>query len=744
MYRAKGMPGSNGVRITFRKKALLIILPMLCVASMVYTYDAIRTEKEIVRSEIIKRAEAITSLATRTGELPILSGSGEFLKNAVAPLSENPEVVSVAFFDAGMHELIREGRPIPGPLPLLSAGNPISMTDAKDMFIFYAPIFAVRQSDAIGIFHEGSGASPVREHIGWVQLGFSKGIMNDAVGKVVSRGILLAVVFTGGISLAVFFLITVTTRPLMVLFQAVKKLEKGEYPEIKHISSTDEIGQLAVAFNRMSSAIKERESALVASENRLRELFERVEHAIFRLDARGAIIDANSRFRDLFGEAGSFGDVVGGEKEVLNCFQAASSGGAVHREKRANGKDGELVISLSLYPVIGQGGEIVGYDGYIMDITEKKTMEEGLLRSQKLEAVGTLAGGMAHDFNNVLTAILGYSELMLEEIKEGEHFYRAVSTINSAAKRGADLSMKILSVTRKEKLLIRPIDMNEIVKNSIELLHRSIPKDIQIVTALGPDIPMAMADPSQMQQVVLNLAINARDAMSGGGRLTIGTELAQDYVRLSVSDTGTGMSGATRSRIFDPFFTTKEAGKGTGLGLYIVHSIVANHGGHINLYSEQGSGTVFNVYVPVARGEAPEEAAEPGELGGQETILMIDDETTVREMTRDMLSRLGYEVLLAGGGTEGLRIFREKKADISLIILDMVMPEMGGKDVFRLLKEINPAVKVLICSGFSQEGFEGIENLLAQGADGFIQKPFSCHDIASAMRKALSGKRPVP
>jgi PAS domain S-box-containing protein len=740
------------MRLSFRKKALLLILPILGIVSAVFTFDAIRTEKEIVRTEIIKRAEAITTLATRTGELPLLSGNPELLRNTMLSLRASSEVAAVTFFDSGMNIVIHDGAPITGRMPVLSASAPMAMAEDRNLFIFYAPVFTVRAREDIDIFEGATASRRDRETIGWIRLGFSKAAMNEAVGKVVSRGIMLAAIFTVGSSIAVFFLITIATRPLMVLIQAVRKLERGEYPEIKALSSTDEIGELAVAFNRMSKAIKEREADIVESENRMRELFERVEHAIFRLDARGAIIDANSRFRDLFGTPEMFWEVLGGEEKVLGCLQEASSGVAVHREKRAVGRDGELVISLSLYPVIGLDGDIGGYDGYLIDITEKKRMEEGLLRSQKLEAVGTLAGGMAHDFNNILTAVLGYSEIMLEEIKEGQPYYQAVTTINDAAKRGADLAMKILSVTRREQLSIKAIHLNELVRSSIELLRRSIPKDIQIVTELGDDIPTIMADPSQIQQVLLNLAINARDAMADGGTLMVGLGMVAEetgagggpqgtggFIKLYVSDTGVGMSKVTQGRIFDPFYTTKEAGKGTGLGLYIVHSIVSNHGGHINLYSEQGKGTIFNVYLPVVKGEEVAEHEEVGELRGSEMILVIDDEAAVREMSRDLLGRLGYEVKLADGGSEGLRVFREMKDKISLVVLDMMMPERGGKEVFRLLKEIKPDARVLLCSGFCQEGYAGIEDLLKEGADGFVQKPFSRRQIALALRKALSG-----
>lgn len=746
------------MRLTFRKKALLLILPILGFVSTVYTYEAIKTEKEIARTEIIKRAEAITKLATKTGELPILSGNPEVLKGVVSSLRDNSEVASVSVYDSKMNLLVHDGSLISGRSPVLSPDAPMSMFDEKDMFVFYAPVFTVRAREDVDIFQEGEKSRQTKDTIGWVRLGFSKAAMNEAAQKLVLRGLTLAIVFTVGSSIAVFFLITIATKPLMVLFNAARKLEKGEYPEIRDISSTDEIGELGAAFNKMSMAIKEREGKLVDSENRIRELFERVEHAIFRLNKDGAIIEANAKFRDLFGDVHMFGDILVGKEKARNCFRKASARSAVHLEEKAYGKDETaLTVLLSLYPEAGQKGELRGFDGYIIDITEKKGLEERLIRSQKLEAVGTMAGGIAHDFNNLLQAILGYSEMMLKMTKEGDVFDHPVKIIHNAAKRGAELTKAILSVTRKEKMEKKTVAVNEIVRSSIELLQRSLPKNIDIMVELCEDIPDIMADPSQIQQVILNLAVNARDAMPDGGTLTIKTELihaesspdgklsqgTEGHIKLSISDTGMGMDKTTREKIFDPFFTTKEAGKGTGLGLYIVHSIIINHGGYIDLYSEQGEGTRFSVYLPIVRGEDIEEPHATEDLTGAETILVIDDERVLREMCSDMLTPLGYEILLAESGDKGIGTFRQMKDKISLVILDMVMPKMSGSEVFRLLKTINPGVKILLCSGHNQHGYAAIQSLLQEGAAGFIQKPFVRRDIALAIKKALSKRDKV-
>jgi CheY-like chemotaxis protein/two-component sensor histidine kinase len=300
------------------------------------------------------------------------------------------------------------------------------------------------------------------------------------------------------------------------------------------------------------------------------------------------------------------------------------------------------------------------------------------------------------------------------------------------------------------------VNVNEIVRNSIELLQRSIPKNIEIITHLSEGIPMTKADPSQLQQVIINLVVNARDAMPEGGRLSIETASVGaengaangaanninsergGFVKLAISDTGIGIDTVTQRKIFDPFFTTKEIGKGTGLGLYIVHSIVNNHGGYINLYSEPFKGTQFKIYLPITKGQDPEEEFSSISIRGTGTVLVIDDEADVRELCRDMLEPLGYTVLLAADGNAGINIFREMKDKISLVVLDMIMPKMGGSEVFQALKTISQDVRILLCSGYSQNGFAGIDELLKRGAAGFIQKPFSRRTIAFAIKKAIA------
>lgn len=495
---------------------------------------------------------------------------------------------------------------------------------------------------------------------------------------------------------------------------------------------------------------------------RFKEIIDSAFDVILITGSDGGIIYVNQAFSEITG----FGqdEALGQKPSILksgyhdeqfyrNMWNTIKAGRIWKGEFVNKKKNGEVYYTSAIIsPIHTEEG--FNFVSIQRDITQEKRLYEQLLRAQKMESIGTLAGGIAHDFNNLLTAILGYSEIMMTKTKKGDPFYKPVNIINNAAEKGAELARKILMVTHKEKLETKSLNLNEIINNCMELLERSIPKSIEIITHLKSDLPNIMADPTQMQQVVINLAVNARDAMPKGGRLTIETgvvgaengaagELREGggrLLRLSISDTGSGIDKETQRKIFDPFFTTKESGKGTGLGLYMVHSIVSNHGGYVNLYSEPDKGTLFNIYLPVTSVDHADNTMELLELSGTETILFIDDEPDIRELCRDMIEPLGYKVLLAGSGYEGINIYRLMRDEISLVVLDMVMPKMGGSEVFQALKNIKQDVNVLICSGFSHDGFAGIENLIKGGASGFIQKPFTRNAITHAIRQALSKK----
>jgi PAS domain S-box-containing protein len=413
-------------------------------------------------------------------------------------------------------------------------------------------------------------------------------------------------------------------------------------------------------------------------------------------------------------------------------------------------KDGSLYYEKMIITSIKNAlNEIINFVAIKRDITKEKRLEEQLVHSQKMEAVGTLAGGIAHDFNNVLTAIMGYAEILKDEIGEDDPKYKAVSIIDSSAQRGAEMASRILNVTRKDNWELRTVDLNRVIEETMELLSRSIPKNVTIDMKLKGDLPKIKADSTQLQQVIMNLAVNARDAMPQGGRLLIETDeveydagkkslLSQKMVRLSISDSGEGIQRQNVQKVFDPFFTTKDRSRGTGLGLYIVHSIISNHNGYINLYSEPGYGTRFNIYLPVCmENQQTDDKSKKIEVKGTGRILLVDDEFYVRECCRDLLKRMGYSVITASDGHEAISIYGKEGNAIDLVVLDMIMPGINGDEVFSILKGINPAVRVVIISGYSDEGFSGIGKLLKNGARGYVQKPFSYETLAGTVAAAL-------
>ncbi|MFH0784926.1 MAG: response regulator [Pseudomonadota bacterium] len=385
---------------------------------------------------------------------------------------------------------------------------------------------------------------------------------------------------------------------------------------------------------------------------------------------------------------------------------------------------------------------------------EMEKLQQQLLHAQKMEAIGTLAGGVAHDFNNLLQGVQGYTELLL--LKAGGQNTRELQEILRAAKRGGELTRQLLTFSRKVKSNLVPVDLNQVISGLRDLLERTIPKMIKVTLHLKSNLDFVNADASQIEQVLMNLAVNARDAMPDGGHLTIGTEdIVMDvryntvlpemvpgpYVLLAVSDTGQGMDQETQNRIFDPFFTTKAIGKGTGLGLAIVYGIVKNHKGHIVCYSEPAKGTTFKIYLPAIQhlqtailGEAAEELPR-----GTETILLVDDESFIRDIGRQILTEFGYTVLSATDGESALEIYEREKEKIALIILDIIMPGMGGEQCLKKMVERHSPVKVIIASGYSASSLLG--NIVGSGAADFIDKPYDVGKMLRTIRRVLDGEK---
>ena len=377
------------------------------------------------------------------------------------------------------------------------------------------------------------------------------------------------------------------------------------------------------------------------------------------------------------------------------------------------------------------------------DVTELKALEYQLRQSQKLEVVGTLVGGVAHDFNNILGGILGYASLLKQRLGGSPEASKYVETIERSAQRGAELAAKLLSAAKQSPAPSGPVDVNDLVDETLELLERTFYKKVRIRKRLDPAVRPLIADAGQLQQVILNLCVNARDAMPEGGVLTVETKVSKEdaKLRLSVEDTGMGMEPSTMERLFEPFFSTKGE-EGTGLGLAVVYGIVKSHGGDVRVKSSQGKGARFDIFLPIKWAEeraAGEPQPEPIE-GSGELILLVDDELVLRQLGKEILEGYGYRVEAVSSGQEAVAFLRSADENVSLVILDLVMPGLDGVETYRRLRAIDAEVPVLLSSGLTAE--ETVQQVLRKGASGFIAKPYAIRDLTQAVSMALKGDSP--
>jgi PAS domain S-box-containing protein len=434
------------------------------------------------------------------------------------------------------------------------------------------------------------------------------------------------------------------------------------------------------------------------------------------------------------------------QNEIVNVDEKV-----VNYEVRGLKSTGEE-IDLALWPRRIEYAREPATVLFMADTTEAKKLRSQLIHAQKMEAIGILAGGVAHDFNNLLQVIQGYSELLQFDENMEDRVRSRLGKISHAARSGADLVKRLLAFSRKTEMHLRPVNLNDKIVQITSLLERTIPKSIRVVLHLPNELPAINADPSQMEQVLVNLAVNARDAMPDGGWLTIeaqhvtldedycGRHLEAkpgDYVLVSVSDTGQGMENETLNRIFEPFYTTKEAGAGTGLGLATVYGIIKQHDGHIACHSELGVGTTFKIYLPIIETETESEppSDESAIPRGTETVLLVDDEKVARDLGREILEHCGYITLTADNGKEALDLYRKEGDKIAMVILDLIMPEMGGKRCLEELLKIDPDAKILVASGLADE-MQSNKSIEA-GARGFVGKPYDMRSMLQAIRGVL-------
>jgi two-component system, cell cycle sensor histidine kinase and response regulator CckA len=518
-------------------------------------------------------------------------------------------------------------------------------------------------------------------------------------------------------------------------------------------------GCLAVMEDIMPRKLAEQ--ALRDSEEKYRTVLKSSPDPIVVYDQGGRAIYVNPAFGRTFGWSdeeliGKRIDYVPEEEKpkTIETLNLLYEGKVVPSfETRRLTKDGRcLDINISAALLTDDAGKPAGNVVTLRDITQDKSLRNQFLQAQKMEAVGTLAGGIAHDFNNLLQIVLGYSEALLKRKKQGEKDYSDIYKILEAGKRGANLVKNLLTFSRKVEPVYQPVNLNSEVFQIQQLISRAIPKTIKIDLHLSGDLELVLADQSQLGQILMNLGVNARDAMPYGGTLTFRTSNAildeayssahigvkpGRYVLLTVSDTGLGMEPETVAHIFEPFFTTKAVTQGTGLGLATVYGIVKRHDGHIICSSEPGNGTTFKIYFPVneTRNDSNPAIDDVAIPGGTETILVVEDDDVIRELCEATLNSFGYEVVVAENGKEALEIYEREGNRISLIVLDLIMPEMDGKQCLAEILRVNPEARVLIASGHSVNG--GAEGLLETGAKGFLGKPYDMRQFLTTVREVI-------
>jgi two-component system cell cycle sensor histidine kinase/response regulator CckA len=506
--------------------------------------------------------------------------------------------------------------------------------------------------------------------------------------------------------------------------------------------------------------IKSAQDVVNKSEEKYRRLFEKSKDAIFISNPGRRFIDINQAGIELFGYTKEELLSLDLEKVYWNPDDREVLWQKLHRsgfvsdfEVEMKRKDGEkIIVHISFSVITDDAGQVSGYQGIIRDVTERKRLERQLLQSQKMESVGILAGGVAHDFNNLLTAISGYGQILQETIpKDDELSQESIRNVLNAADRAAELTRGLLAFSRKQLISPKPVQIDTLIRDTGKLIQRIIGEDIEFSTDFTSKNLLVKADPGQIEQILMNLATNARDAMPHGGQLSIttrhmvveeGSETLYDlqspgkYALISVSDTGTGMDKKTLENIFEPFFTTKEVGKGTGLGLSIVHGIIKQHNGSVLASSEPGKGTTFDIYLPLVKGHAVKEELKISTryTGGMETLLVVEDDEIVRAFMKRILERASYRVIIANDGEDAVARFRDQD-DISLVLSDLVMPKKNGKEMLDEIKKIKPGIKAVFISGYAADVMQK-KGMFEESAE-FITKPFKKNDLLQKVREVL-------
>ena len=750
---------------SIRLKLTVFVILLLIFTTFAFYIVTVKIQNKTILNEIIKRAETSSKSAAAVAAYSLVSGDSLGLDHIVFEgRSSNNDVEYMAIVDKKMRILAHSDIKKRGEVLKEAEGatlkkdgdgtvvREISFSENK-IFEVYTPILFKGKS------------------LGSVLVGVNQSVLlkaqSFARGRIIwlcASILLVAVISVIGISVLI-------TRSIQELALGVEELEQGKLGRPLRVYSRDELGRLTESFNKMSRTIMEQQEEVAKYTRQLQTLSENAPFGMVMVDKDGVFKYVNPKFTELLGY--DLEDIPNGKTWFRKAYpdpiyrhhvistwtddlEGFKSGDKGPRTFTVTCKDGTEKI-INFIPVQLEAGEnLVACE----DITELKRAEEEkaalqdqLRQSQKVEAIGRLAGGIAHDFNNLLTIIKGYSQLSCIELKEGDTLRGNIDEIQKAAERAASLTRQLLAFSRRQVMEMKVVDLNTLLRDLEKMLRRVIGEDIEMVIQTAGDLGGVRTDVGQIEQVIMNLSVNAKDAMPSGGKLTIETANAEldesyarshldvkpgPYVMFSVSDTGMGMTPEVRDQIFEPFFTTKEKGKGTGLGLSTAYGIVKQSKGHIWVYSVQGRGTTFKIYLP--RVDEPLEEIRKEVLKkelprGNETILIVEDDEEVRKLAGKILERQGYKILETFNGDDALVACERSRSPIHLMLADVVMPGMSGSELAKLLKPLYPEIKILYMSGYTDDSIVR-HGVLEKGVN-YIQKPFTMEGLARKVREVL-------
>jgi PAS domain S-box-containing protein len=788
-------------RFNIRSKLIFFLSLLVLVIISVSTFFSYFRASHAMQTEIQKYGIVVTKTFTQMAATHIFETDYiTVLENALS-LVKSSDIQSVTIMDANGKIWISTNKNQVNPVPM----RPFYEDLLRNKQLKYRKIM----KDDEWILEFGSPVTALGRVTHLVNVEISLKSMKKQLAERTQSILILSCVM---ISIAVFLAIVLSkllTDPIKNLVSGTNEISQGNLDYRINVYSQDEIGELSQSFNLMADnlqmelterkqaeqelrehrdqleeLVKERtaklvranremeqeiderkqtEEALRESEEKYRLLIDNLPNIVFKGYKDGSVDFIDDKIELLIGykkddfnsrKINWFDMVVEEDKEKMRqtFIEALKTDKSYVREYRIKTKTGNILwIQEGSQIVCDESGEIEYIDGAFLDISRHKKLETQLQQLDRIESIGTLAGGIAHDFNNLLMGIQGRASLMLMDSDASRSHFEHLKGIEDYVKSAADLTRQLLGFARGGKYEVKPTELNALIKDENRMFGRTR-KEVTIHEKFEQNLWTVEVDRTQFEQVLLNIYVNAWQAMPGGGDLYIQTENIiideeysrsyqvepGNYVKISITDTGVGMDEATRQRIFDPFFTTKEMGRGTGLGLASAYGIIKNHNGFINVYSEKGEGTTFNIYLPASEKETGKEREIDEELikgKGTETVLLVDDEYMIIEVGQGIIENLGYEVLIAKSGKEAIEIYKKNSDKIDMIILDMIMPNMDGGDTYDRLKEINPDVKVLLSSGYSVNG--QASEILERGCDGFIQKPYGAIDLSQKIREIL-------